>query len=310
MKFISIQPDSEYFIWQLQVQMNNFRKFDIEKDAIILFAFDAERGVNPKAVRFSTRTKATTFFFSDKRNEDHSKYIASIKPHILKQFFFKHSEKYNDDFFIHDSDILFRELPDFTKLVKKKKILLSDTVSYIGADYIKSKGEGLLEEMCGVVGIDPNIVIANEKKSGGAQYLIPKNIPMTYEFWNKVELDSVNLFNLMVNTSNKYNPLHPIQSWTAEMWAILWNFWLEGYDTPISKDLAFSWPTLSINEWPDYKIFHNAGVTPDRKELFFKGDFTSSSPFSSSFDNVSDKFCTIKYVEEIIETGKLLNSNQ
>lgn len=307
MKYISAQPDSDYFIWQLRVQMNNFRKHGIEKDAIILLSTEQGKEPNPNAAKFLEETKATVIFFPDRRNLSKNVYIPSIANHLLKEFFrnFGMSDMMEgQDFLFHDADILFSSIPDFKVLSKKKKILVSDTISYIGAKYIVSKGNGLLEEMCAIVGIDPQVVIKNEKKSGGAQYFIPKNIPMDFTFWDKVENDSVNLYMLMIKTSNKYTPSHPIQSWTAGMWALLWNFWLYGHDTIVSKELDFSWPTFAVEDWDKYHIFHNAGVTADRKDLFFKGEFTVKSPFTETHDNVNNKFCSIKYVEEIIETGK------
>src|SRR5258705_1291336 len=266
MKFISGQPDSDYFIWQVQVQLNNFRKFDIEKDAIVLFGYDKEKGINKNVFTAFKNSKASFHFIPDCRCELNKSYVSSIRPYLLK-FFFTHT-KIVDDLFYHDCDIIFNRLPDFNKMSVENKVQLSDTVSYIGAEYIMCKGQGLLEEMCAVVGIDPNVVRANQSNSGGAQYFIPKSVPMTLEFWNKVQKDSVKLYRLMVETSNKYNPKHPIQSWTADMWALLWNFWLSGVETSINKELEFSWATTPLTFYDNYNIYHNAGVTPDRKELF------------------------------------------
>lgn len=311
MKFISVQPDNDYFIWQCQVQMNNFRKLGIEKDAILIFGVDKRNGASQNVINFSRSTKAITIFIPDDRTNEDLKYIPTIRPYLLKQFFKYHTKLMKDhDVLYHDSDILFAKLPDFKKLAKKKKLLVSDTISYIGAEYIKSKGEGLLEEMCNVVGIDPKLVIKNEKNSGGAQYFFPKIMPMTYEFWDKIQKDSLELYNVMLSTSHKYTPSHPIQAWTADMWAILWNVWLMGGESLIVKEMEFSWPTFPIAEWDKYNIFHNAGVTPDRTDLFFKGKYNLTSPFNVSHDEISKEFCSYKYVEEILETAKLLNPNQ
>lgn len=307
MIFISAQPDDDYFIWQIKVQMNNFRKLGIEKDAIVLFGYDPMKGANPNALKVVDKLKCNVLFFPDRRDSISRSYISTIRPHLLKQFFRKFPNHFQDGFFYHDSDILFQALPKFDSLFKKNKLIVSDTISYIGAKYIKSKGEGLLEEMCNVVGIDPKVVEKNEKKSGGAQYLIPKSLYMGYEFWDKIEKDSVNLYSLMNSTASKYNPSHPIQSWTADMWSVLWNFWLLDVDSLISKELDFSWPTFGVSDWKKYNIFHNAGVTHDRPELFFKGNYVSKSPFGESYDKISDKFCSIKYVEEIIDTAKNFN---
>jgi hypothetical protein len=64
-------------------------------------------------------------------------------------------------------------------------------VSYIGADYIKSKSHEILEGMCAVVGIDRSIVEANQANSGGAQKLM-KNIDGDY--WRQVYKTSNELY--------------------------------------------------------------------------------------------------------------------
>ena len=47
----------------------------------------------------------------------------------------------------------------------------------------------------------------------------------------------------MLNYQERF-PISPgeIQFWTAEMWSLLWNLWLHGHKTEITKDLDFSWP--------------------------------------------------------------------
>jgi hypothetical protein len=55
------------------------------------------------------------------------------------------------------------------------------------------------------------------------------------------------------------------------MWAVLWNAWLRGNETKVTPELDFCWATDTINRWEETSIFHNAGATPDRKDIFFKG---------------------------------------
>lgn len=308
MKFITVQPDSDYFIWQVRVMLNNFKKFKIEKDAIVVFAHELGKEINPEVIKLTSDTKATILFLPDERDAASRRYISTIRPHILKKFFkqFGNDLLFGQDIFYHDCDMIFSSLPNFKKLLKKKKIYLSDTKSYIGSQYIKSKSNVLLYDMCKIVGIDRLKVEANESNSGGAQYFIPNSVYLDYDFWNKVENDSLALYDYMTATSKLHFPTHPIQAWTADMWALLWNFWFEGYETEVVKELSFSWPTSHIEEWESHHIYHNAGATPDRPELFYKAAFINQSPFEVSHDHISDRFCSIKYVEEIKQTAKLL----
>jgi len=301
--FISVQPDLDYYVWQLQVQMNNFKKFNIENKSIILFGYNPINGINKNALKFKEQTDAKIFFYEDNRTEIENTYSPSVRPHILKKFFNENDLLKNKNYLYHDSDILFTKLPKIELKNNNKKIFLSDTISYIGSEYIKSKSLDLFNEMCSIVNIDPLKVSNNENKSGGAQYLISKNTPLDFHFWNKVEMDSVTLFNYMQNTKTKFSKNHPIQSWTSDMWALLWNLWLRNYDTEIHNELNFSWATSHISDWNKNTIYHNAGVTGDRNDLFFKGNYIKKSPFNENFNNISKEFCSYKYVEEIIETG-------
>jgi hypothetical protein len=56
-----------------------------------------------------------------------------------------------------------------------------------------------------------------------------------------------------------------------------------------------------------HNIFHNAGVTHDRaNELFYKGAYIHTLPFDDvSKKTYSDKFCSIKYVDEILKTKEV-----
>jgi hypothetical protein len=282
--------------------MNNFKKFGIEEQYIILLAYDPKVGINPKAIEFKSETKATVLFIEDTRTE--KLYILSIRPHIIKKIYSDYPQLMKGKkIFYHDSDILFVRLPDFEKMIQSDVSYLSDTISYIGANYIKHKGgNDLLQQMCNIVGIDPALVEHNQNISGGAQYLF--NRELTSGFWNKVEYDCNELYKLMISTSNKYSPEHPIQSWTSDMWSLLWNLWFTGITTSISSELSFSWATSPISHLHRHSIYHNAGATVDNKNLFFKGKFINKSPFDEDLSYVSTDFCSAYYVDEINSTAK------
>ena len=290
MKYLSVQPDSDFYLWQLQVQMSNFRKFGIEQDSIIVLGYQGE--INPNALAFEKTTTAKVHFIEDTRKD--VKYIPSLRPHLLSKLYKESPIK--ESVFYHDADMIFTySLPDFSAM-SEQRVYVSDTVSYIGANYIRSKSPELLERMCHEVGIDPVTVEANQKNSGGAQYLF--NVPLDSIYWEKVERDCEELYQLMNDTSGIYNPQHPIQSWTSDMWSVLWNLWLRGIDTEVNSELSFCWPTDFIEAWNRNKIFHNAGVSPTRNELFYKGAFITQSPFSIDLSSVSPSYCSFNYVAE------------
>jgi hypothetical protein len=258
-------------------------------------------------IEFSNSVEAKTFWYEDKRI--FKRYIPSIRPNALKQHLLHFPELKNECIFYHDADIIFRELPNFEKLCADNIWYLSDTNSYINADYIKTKGDTILDEMCSIVGIDKSAVEYINKDSGGAQYLL-KGVDT--DFWAKVEGDCERLYSYMVDTIDHWatkfsqqsgldkSQYHPIQAWTADMWAVLWNIIKRGNTVKVVSELAFSWATDGMPTYNQKKIFHNAGVTDgDRNRLFYKGDFINKSPFETDLSFVDQNFASSAYVNEI-----------
>ena len=192
--------------------------------------------------------------------------------------------------------------PDFTPFLNDNYWYLSDTISYIGANYIRSKGEDIYLKMCNIVNIDPEIPKLNENSSGGAQYLM-KGVDSI--FWEKVEKDAENLYKFFLEDEPKkmaMNPkYHPIQKWTSDMWAVLWNAWYFGHQTKIDSYFNFTWATDSIEKWNENFIYHNAGVVGPG-ELFYKGDYINSLPYSLTDNGLNKNMASYNYFKEIMET--------
>ena len=294
MKFIITTSDSKYFHWQLLVQYNNFKKYGYEKDLIWVYSF--KDVPSKEMIDLIKGLNVTAYGIKDKRG--HIDYSSSIRPFILSKFFNQRKDLENEAIFYTDPDVLFKKKFSTAKLLNNDVWYLSDTISYLSSTYIKSKGEKLFHEMCDIVGIDPELVEKNDKNAGGAQYLM-KNL--NADFWEKVYVDSERLYVHMNKTSDKYNPEHPIQAWTADMWAVLWNAWLFGHETKIIKRMDFSWATDHIDKVNKEGIYHNAGVF-DQKDLFNKGKFSTNHPFNENFSYVDTSRGSYYYVKEIIDT--------
>lgn len=291
MIYISAQPDKDYFIWQLRVQIANLIKLKAKEDYHILVSYKKDRP-NENFINFKKEFKDTqfkVFFYKDDR-VDWQAYLPSLRPHILAQHFSKFKM---DECFYMDSDIIFRDLIDFSKL--SDRCYVSNTVSYVGAEYIKSKSEALFAQMCGIVGIPSQLVEDNELDSGGAQYIL-RGIDSS--FWQKVEKDCIQLYFCTSNFNRAFQG-HGIQAWTADMWAVLWNLWLRG-ECKVSQELEFCWPGDSLVRWEDCKIMHNAGVT-DNSRLFYKAEYIDISPIGKDFSYIDKNSCSSKYVELINE---------
>jgi len=270
---ICVQPCIKYYAWQVEVMLNNFKDQGITKkyDVRCLFAYnknehDWEEKVSIiKKLEASVIGTASFFYYEDTRVYPIS-YISSIRPNLLKQHFQQFPELSSQPIFYHDCDIVFTKFPDFfDNLLHDNNWYVSDTRSYIGHQYIVSKGEEVLDKMCEIVGIDKSLV--EQKESENLYY-------------------------------------HELQIWCADMWAILWGAWIRGYDTVIIPEMEFCWATDSIQRWEEKYIFHNAGVVDAMKEkYFYKGQFRDSYPYSIESESYDRKMASYNYYNEIKKTS-------
>lgn len=319
MIFVTAQPDVPYFHWQIMVYIHNFIEHGITPNQIyILLGIISEDG---KPTEESLKIKdlgVNVHHYIDDRPQKH--YIATVKPFLISKWL-KDFPEHGKCFFLHDSDIIFRKLPNFNNLINDDITYLSDTIGYIGYKYImdcceryenshptSDKGQ-LLREMVEVVGVSVECVECNQENSGGGQYII-KNTD--WLLWEKIYSDCVPLYDQMLDYQKRF-PISPgeIQFWTAEMWSLLWNLWLHGIETRITPELDFSWATDSIKIYEDKPILHMAGVTDNQKQdKFYKGDFININPLDklkeniNFFDYVSSQSSTKKYVEVMISLVK------
>jgi hypothetical protein len=303
MKFLCVQPAIDYYTWQVEVMINNFIKNGVDpKDIQIVCGHHGHIPENwQRLVKHYTDVRF--YFYEDTRQKP--SYISSVRPHVLYKHWLQHPELENETIFYHDCDIIFAKPLDFNGLLEDSNCYVSDTVSYIGANYVRSKGEKYLDFMADIVNVNKQYLIEQEQNSGGAQYIL-KNIPT--EFWKKVYYDAENLFRLINHEIEKDKALdpsyHELQIWCADMWAVLWNLWFWDKQVLVTDKLSFSWATSHISDWDRHPIFHNAGVTSDRTDLFFKGQHQLSLPYSIKQEQFNPDFCSYKYAEAIIETSK------
>lgn len=313
--FICVQPSTQYYAWQVEVMLTNFKELGLHLDYGIhcLFAFNKQESDWESKVKtiFKVEDKfqgiADFFYYEDTREYPVS-YISSIRPNALKQHLTDYPELSDTNLFYHDCDIVFTKHPNFLSKFMELDTnwYVSNTISYIGYKYIASKGMDILNKMCDIVGIHPDIVEANEAFSGGAQYIMKG---VTADFFDKVEKDSEKLYKeitSMNEVKKKRNPnYHELQIWCADMWALLWNAWLKGKRTHVVKDMDFCFATDNIQRWDSVYIFHNAGVTSQlKKTLFFKGDYISKLPYLENFDNFKNVYCGNRYAEIIKSIGQ------
>ena len=307
LKYICVQPRLQYYAWQVEVMLENFLRNEIKpSDIDVLVAWNPNdltnviENVLPWHKLKQKYKDVNIIFYQDTRINPH--YISSVRPNILKQHFAVFPELKKKTIFYHDCDIVFTKQPNFNKFIYDDIWYLSNTNGYINYKYITSKGFDVYHKMCEIVGMNPLIPQLMNSNSGGAQYIM-KNVDTG--FWDKVERDSEELFKQITELNNQKKATdptyHELQIWCADMWAVLWNAWLYGNETKVVPELDFCWATDSINRWNDTSIFHNAGVTPDRKDLFFKSDYINTHPYNIE-NTFSSKHCSYNYFQEILKT--------
>jgi hypothetical protein len=321
--FVSAQPDVNFFHWQCETYIHNFIQKGINpKNIHIIFGLiHGNKKPSQQAINLS-RFGVNVHFYEDKRNDQN--YIPSIKPYLISNWL-KEFPEYGKLFFLHDADIIFRKLPDYSKFLNDDISYMSDTRGYISYNYIndcclryeksfpESKRLQLLTEMAEIVGIDIECIKCNEENSGGGQYIIKNTNSVD---WYKIYEDSYRLYHQMLSYQKRF-PLNmgQIQFWTAEMWSLLWNLWFIGKETKIIEELNFSWATDSVDIYEKKPILHMAGVTEDLKNTkFYKGDYININPLEIlkknelAFDYVDKNNATIKYIELMKSIVKKYNS--
>lgn len=302
--FVCVQPRLLYYAWQLEVMLMNFMENDVDPTRIhvvLAFSDDPNSQTNSPDTRDlfdRLRGRYTRVDFRDypDRRPARSPYPSTIRPHLMARLLRDSPWLADAALFYHDCDIILTRRLDLSALAVDDTCYVSDTVAYIGASYVTSKGIELYRDMCAVVGIDPRVPIQRNRDSGGAQYLLKGTRP---DFWDKVESDCHNMYALL--TDRESSSPDPIQKWTTDMWCLLWNLWLSGQEVRVHPSLRFSWPSDPITMVDQASIFHNAGVT-EPGGMFFKQDFTYRLPYGTNLE-LDPGLCSHYYYQQLRRYG-------
>ena len=284
LQFISAQPNDSYFIWQLQVQLANFREMGYsDKYTILVYKHNKRANNDEFTIEWAElieKYPETTFkFYEDPTGHLHSMmqkydYIPLIRPWLLSKLFLEKPELKDDAIFYCDSDIIFTKPLDFSSYLDDDICYLSDTKSYISASYFDSKVKDVLadkldiykqidvlDQLLNEFNLTREIAEKNEDGSGGAQYLL-KNIDA--KFWQDVFVGCIKVRMNLKSINRRFFESEDkgFQSWAADMWSVLFNLWSRGYETKCPKDLDFAWATDYIERWDQVYIYHDAGAGP------------------------------------------------
>ena len=286
MKYICAQPETRYFAWQIDTMILSFLQNGVkQEDIVILLGKENSKSFVKVRLKYP---KVNFHRYSVERFD----YTPAIKPYLMWQYFKDNPQE--EQYFFHDCDIvLLKPLNNFDR----DYICCSDTTSYIGYNYIISKGEEVLDLMCKVMDIDKEVVRQNQNVSGGCQFVFDT---LPAHLWERVYKNSKKLHKELINYNKTQKVVndYPIQAWTAEMWSTLWEMWKAGYKTKIVDELSFCWSTDKINNLSKTKILHNAGVT-DQEHLFKKYKHRFEYPRNDL--QIDNKYCSSYYYSKVKE---------
>jgi len=108
MKFIIALPDHKYFLWQMLVQMNNFKKLEYDVDTIYVIGKTAQkRSKILTNIIKRNKTKCSFYVYNDDRTD--FTYSSSTRPNILKKLFRDRPDLEKEAIFYLDPDVIFRK---------------------------------------------------------------------------------------------------------------------------------------------------------------------------------------------------------
>lgn len=328
LKFICAQPVDKYFIWQVHIWLESLKTLNKDKEANVLVyvPFDREAEIDNWSKIKELYPNTEFFFYIDSKREIDNVipiYIPILRPFILSKYFELHPELKECAIFYCDSDIIFTEKFDISAYTQDDICYLSDTNSYINADYFDSKikdvkpeklekykTRDILNEITTIIGISRDVAAKYNNHSGGAQYLL-KNVDA--EFWKKVMRDCIIIRQYLQNINRAFfeSENKGFQSWCADMWAVLWNIWAQNKETRVIPEMDFAWSSDNISKLETKTILHNAGIVGETQgdiPTFFKGKYHSGmSPFEDKHLEVvlnnekSKTLCNNFYVQKMME---------
>lgn len=311
MIFLSAQPDTIYFAWQVELQLFNLQQKGWPAKGIhVLFAYSEELGINPEVQSLCKKfPDCPIYFYPDTRKN--KKYASTIRPHILQKHFARFPELRHETIFYIDSDVIFREIPDFSILLDDSNWYASNTQSYMSCDLlVNAFGYDVFENMCHIVGVSPEEVIKHKSNTGGAQYII-KDIPSN--FWYNVENESNELYDylynvLFVNTNHDFFKKYPISIWLTEMWVVYWNTILVGKPFAIHPIMDFCWAYETKERWNATYMLHYTGGL--KGGFFKKIDYTYTTPFYSDLSYISEDSSSIGIRDLILSYRTILDQER
>jgi len=290
MKYMMAQSARIRFQWEVEVALTNILGHDPDAEIVCLFALHDKLGQQTVDHIESRYPTVEVHAYEDTRRD--KSYPPTTRPFLWYCYLSEDKEREKETYFQIDCDVIFRELPDWSKVkVTPKKWAGSDCGQYIDYGYLKTveRGEYIVDNFARIIEIDRKHI--ENTDGAGAQWVLCQP---TAHYWLDVYNASNDLHRFLEPVKSN------IQKWTAEMWAQLLCSYKHGIKQVISPELDFCRPTDHVKMWESTKILHNAGVVGElAKSLFYKNKYYDRTPFSDNLDYVYRDKASWHYVSAI-----------
>lgn len=277
--------DNLYLCWQAELLAWNCRR--LGRECVILI------GCAGPPSDYARRLVETAGGLLVDDTRPYRGYAPSIQPHLLSKYV-----RQGGPVMLVDSDVLFKSF-DRLPVHSGRQAVGSDCGSYLNAAYLDGCDPDLLHHLCTIAHIPPGYV-RQRPQAPGAQYILPHLFDRP--FWQRIEDNSNRMYALL---SGYRCSIHPVQVWTASMWAI----WFEllrmemigEIEVTTSPALDFCFATDPIRIWKSREILHMAGVTRNMKGYFHKGDYTERPPWECDLSHIRGDNCSWIYAQAVTE---------
>lgn len=285
-------PDSPFYLWQMLVQAVELRRKNIPVTYLVYTG-----ALSDQLRCFMDAKIAPIHVWDDWRPRTQRSYGPAMKPWLVGRYLEAHPELVTQPFVLMDPDVIpiRSSLPIPTPTTWHG----TDTDSYTGPGYIRSKGEGLWLDLCRIADVDPDK--AAQAPGIGAQYTFTGQ---DHTFWYDVARKSVLGYRHMVQNAARYTPKDttPIQAWCSEMYFMQFEMIRRGITPSASPQMSMVWADGPATGWKTAGFFHAAGVTGPSDQHFYKAGY-QNSPFGRAI-TVSPESASARYVRLIAATEK------
>lgn len=283
--------DVPYFRWQALVHWTWMRSHGWP---VRYLAYCGKAPSTPSAeIRAMIDAGMPLTVWNDWRPRPLMRYGPGMKPGLVARWLEAHPEQVAVPQLVLDPDAL--PLPSFYAAdltPTSTQWLGTDTHSYTGSDYLKSKGVDLWQSLCELAEVDHTV----ELQGAGAQLL---TVGQPHTFWDDVHRTSCTAHQLLTKHRSD------VQVWCAEMYLTQLRARAQGIEIAAHPAMAMVWANGPIERWDDGSagFFHDAGVPKPNGRDFCKIEH-QTAPFGKPL-TVRPESASARYVEVIRETESM-----